>query len=109
MAEENNQAGAQQGQFTIQKIYCKDVSFETPNSPAIFGEAKWEPEVNVQLNSRAAKLENDMQEVVLTVTITAKVGDKVRVNALVTVGRDFGMGYSYDLILEEAKIEAAKD
>lgn len=77
MAEENNQAEAQQGQFTIQKIYCKDVSFETPNSPAIFGEAKWEPEVNVQLNSRAAKLENDMQEVVLTVTITAKAGDKV--------------------------------
>lgn len=74
MADEKSQA---QGQFTIQKIYVKDISFETPNSPAIFGETKWEPEVNVQLNSRASKMDNDMQEVVLSVTVTAKVGDKV--------------------------------
>ncbi len=72
MAEEQAQ-----GQFSIQKVYVKDVSFETPNSPAIFSESKWEPEVSVQLNSGAAQLENDMHEVVLSVTITAKVGDKV--------------------------------
>lgn len=47
-------------------------------------------------------------DITITSQQTAKVGDKVRVNALVTVGRDFGMGYSYDLILEEAKIEPAK-
>ena len=74
MAEAQEQA---QGQFSIQKIYIKDVSFETPNSPAIFANAKWEPEVNVQLNSRAGQMENDMHEVVLSVTITAKVEDKV--------------------------------
>lgn len=73
MAETQNQA---QGQFGIQKIYVKDISFETPNSPAIFAETKWEPEVNVQLNSRAAPMENDHHEVVLTVTVTAKLGDK---------------------------------
>ncbi|HHJ81154.1 MAG TPA: protein-export chaperone SecB [Candidatus Tenderia electrophaga] len=72
MAEEQAQ-----GQFSIQKIYVKDVSFETPNSPAIFSESKWEPEVSVQLNSGAAQLDNDMHEVVLSVTITAKVGDKI--------------------------------
>lgn len=73
MSEAQEQA---QGQFSIQKIYTKDVSFETPNSPAIFANTKWEPEVNVQLNSRSGKLENDMHEVVLSVTITAKVEDK---------------------------------
>jgi len=73
MAEAQEQA---QGQFSIQKVYVKDVSFETPNSPAIFSESKWEPEVSVQLNSGAVPLENDMHEVVLSVTITAKVGDK---------------------------------
>jgi preprotein translocase subunit SecB len=73
MAEAQNQAA---GQFAIQKIYVKDVSFETPNSPAIFTETKWEPEVNVQLNSRAAAMVDQMHEVVLSVTITAKLGDK---------------------------------
>ncbi len=74
MAEEaQNQA---QGQFSIQKIYTKDISFETPNSPAIFAQTKWEPEVNVQLNSRASTMENDMHEIVLTVTVTAKVADE---------------------------------
>lgn len=73
MAEAQNQAT---GQFAIQKIYVKDVSFETPNSPAIFTESKWEPEVNVQLNSRAAPMADQMHEVVLSVTITTKQGDK---------------------------------
>lgn len=74
MAEAQNQNENQvQGQFSIQKIYTKDLSFETPNSPAIFAQEKWEPEVNVQLNSRAGKMENNMHEVVLTVTVTAKI------------------------------------
>ena len=58
MAEETQTQPA--GQFAIQKIYVKDVSFETPNSPTIFTETKWEPEVNVQLNSRAAPMVDDM-------------------------------------------------
>jgi preprotein translocase subunit SecB len=74
MAEAQNQAA---GQFAIQKIYVKDVSFETPNSPAVFTETNWTPEVNVQLNSRAAPMADQMHEVVLSVTITAKLGDKI--------------------------------
>lgn len=73
MAETENQS---QGQFSIQKIYTKDISFETPNSPAIFAEVKWEPEVNVQLNTRAGKMENNMHEVVLSVTVTARIGEQ---------------------------------
>ena len=62
-------------QFALQRIYTKDISFETPNSPAIFTE-KWEPAINVDINSANTLLQEGVYEVVLTVTVTAKVGDK---------------------------------
>ena len=65
----------QEPQFGIQRIYVKDVSFETPNSPAVFG-AQWEPEINIDLNSQAARLNEQAFEVVLTLTVTCKAGDK---------------------------------
>jgi preprotein translocase subunit SecB len=60
-------------QFTIQKIYTKDMSFETPNSPKIFTE-KWEPTVEFNLGTHVETLENSLYEVALTVTITVKIG-----------------------------------
>ncbi len=74
---DNNTAAAPEGQqFILQRIYTKDVSFETPNSPAVFTE-QWEPEVNVELNSTGNKLTDDnIFEVVLSVTVTAKLGEK---------------------------------
>lgn len=66
---------ANQQQFSIQKIYLKDVSFESPNSPAVFT-GEWKPEVNVQLNTEIKGLDNDMHEVILSVTVTAKQQDK---------------------------------
>ena len=62
-------------EFGLQRIYTKDISFETPNSPAVFTE-KWEPDTNLNLNSNVSALSNDLYEVVLTITVTAKVGDK---------------------------------
>jgi preprotein translocase subunit SecB len=61
-------------QFAIQKIYTKDVSFETPNSPKIFIE-KWEPSVEFNLSTQVDNLENSLYEVALTVTITVKIGE----------------------------------
>ncbi len=69
------QGGQSQQQFALQKIYLKDISFETPNSPAIFTE-KWEPTVNVELQSAGKALDENVHDVVLTVTVTAKLGDK---------------------------------
>jgi preprotein translocase subunit SecB len=63
------------GQFSIQKIYAKDISFETPHSPDIFS-AEWAPTVNMQLSSESVKINTDLTEVVLTVTVTTKLGDK---------------------------------
>jgi preprotein translocase subunit SecB len=63
-------------QFALQKVYLKDISFETPSSPGIFTE-KWEPEVSIELQTSGATLNDGVREVVLTVTVTAKLGDKV--------------------------------
>lgn len=60
-------------QFAIQKIYTKDLSFETPNSPSIFMD-KWEPQVEFNLGTRVESLENFLYDIVLTVTITVKIG-----------------------------------
>jgi len=70
MAEENN---TEEKQFSIQKIYTKDMSFETPNSPKIFTE-KWEPAVEFNLGTNVLTLESSLFEVAITVTITVKSG-----------------------------------
>ncbi len=68
-------AEQEEKQFAIQKLYVKDVSFETPNSPEIFTE-KWEPQVEFNLSSNARELQENLHEVVLTVTVTVKLGEK---------------------------------
>jgi preprotein translocase subunit SecB len=72
MAEETTQP---EKQFILQKIYIKDVSFETPNSPDIFT-LKWEPKVEFNLSSNAQKLQENLFEVSLTATVTVKLGEK---------------------------------
>ena len=72
MAEEQQTVDKQ---FSIQKIYTKDMSFETPNSPKIFTE-KWEPAVDFNLGSHVEHIENTLYEVSLTVTITVKCNDQ---------------------------------
>ncbi|MDF2868391.1 MAG: secB [Gammaproteobacteria bacterium] len=72
---ENNQT-ENQPQFVIQRIYVKDLSFETPNAPAIF-KAEWQPEMSIDLNTQANPIDNDIYEVELRLTVTAKLQDKV--------------------------------
>jgi preprotein translocase subunit SecB len=63
-------------QFAVQKIYLKDVSFESPNAPQVFSDAEWKPEINVQINSSNVSLGGDMYEVVLNITVTAQGAGK---------------------------------
>lgn len=64
-------------EFSIQRIYVKDLSLETPNSPQIFLEP-WEPEMHMDLGTDASlKLDEGIREVVLTVTVTVKIKSKV--------------------------------
>ena len=73
MAEVANNE-AQAPQFNIQRIYTKDLSFETPNSPAVF-QKEWNPEVKLDLDTRSNKLSDDTYEVILSPTVTAKNGE----------------------------------
>lgn len=59
----------QQPQFSIQRIYVKDISFETPQGAAAF-QKQWKPKVSQDLNTKSKKISDDLYEVVLRVTIT---------------------------------------
>jgi preprotein translocase subunit SecB len=61
--------------FEMQRIYLRDVSFETPNSPQIFLE-DWKPQIDLQLGTETRGLDEGIFEVTLKVTVTNKVGEK---------------------------------
>jgi preprotein translocase subunit SecB len=75
MAEEQatgSQAQTPQ-QFALQRIYTKDISLESPAAPAVF-KKQWQPQVSVDLGTKSERIdEGGNYEVVLTITITAKV------------------------------------
>ena len=79
MSEEHNNAVAAETNngpaFTVEKIYVKDVSFESPNSPTIFNE-NVQPDLQLNLNQKVQRLSENAFEVVLGVTLTCKAGDK---------------------------------
>ena len=67
--------GAPERKFSLQKIYIKDLSFESPHTPRAFAEQP-EPKVDLNISSNATPLGNDHYEVVLSVTVTLRAGDK---------------------------------
>ncbi len=67
---------ANQPEFAIQRVYIKDLSFEAPQSPVVF-QHEWKPELNLQVQTLSAKLADDVHEVTLKLTVTAKTGDAV--------------------------------
>jgi len=72
MAENDQQAAEQaQQQFAIQRIYIKDSSFESPRAPMVFTQ-KWEPQVQMEINTKTNPVQDDIHEVVLSLTITVK-------------------------------------
>ncbi len=69
--QENNQPV-----FNMDKIYVKDLSLEIPHAPQIFLERE-NPQIEVQLHTSAAVVDEGVFEVTVTATVTAKVGEKV--------------------------------
>jgi preprotein translocase subunit SecB len=69
MAEE------QQPSFQIEKIYVKDVSLEIPGAPQVFLEAQG-PQLEIQVRNESAQFADGLFEVAVTVTVTAKAGDR---------------------------------
>lgn len=62
---------ATEQQFVIQKIYLKDVSFESPQTPEVFVADEWAPEINIQVANNARPLGEGVYETALTITATA--------------------------------------
>lgn len=61
--------------FSIEKIYVKDLSLEIPSAPQVFLERD-QPQIEVSLHNEATGLDEGVFEVALTVTVTAKAGEK---------------------------------
>ena len=75
MADEINNQEVQP-EFHIQRVYIKDVSFEAPNTPAIF-QKEWQPEVKLDMDTKTVALAEGIYEVCLTLTVTCSLGDEV--------------------------------
>ena len=86
-ADDNALQGAS---FSVEKIYTRDVSFESPNAPAVFNE-QTQPELSMNLNQRVQQLGDNAFEVVLGVTLTCKVGEKTAYLAEVQQAGVFGL------------------
>ena len=69
-AQTNNQPA-----YSIEKIYVKDLSLEVPNAPQIFLERE-APTVDVQLHHESKSVDEGIYQTELTLTVTAKVGEK---------------------------------
>lgn len=74
MAEQDE--AAVEKQLSIIKIYIKDFSFESPQSPGVFRADKWAPKTNLNLRSTHTPVEDNFHEVVLTISVEAKDDDK---------------------------------
>lgn len=80
MAEDTNTQAAQGDaptgpQFSLQKIYLKDLSFESPMGVEGF-QLNWNPKINQDLNTSVNKVGDDSFEVVFKITVNATIDDK---------------------------------
>ncbi len=67
---------APENQFSIQKLYIKDVSFESPDTPAVFTFSSWEPQIELNLNNASKQVSEGVYEVVMSITATVKNNGK---------------------------------
>jgi preprotein translocase subunit SecB len=87
----NGNGSAETGpQLTVQKVYIKDASFEAPGAPHIFQE-QGQSRVELNLGQKAQQLAPNVYEIVLTVTVTCKIGEKTAYLAEVQQAGIFGL------------------
>jgi preprotein translocase subunit SecB len=60
-------------EFSLQSVYLKDCSFEAPKGPRI--EGAWNPQIGLDLNTASEAISPELREVVLTISVTAKIGE----------------------------------
>jgi preprotein translocase subunit SecB len=62
-------------QITLQTVYLKDCSYESPNGPRLPNNQAWEPKFQMNMNTTAEEVAPDVREVLLTITLEAKQGE----------------------------------
>jgi preprotein translocase subunit SecB len=62
-------------QVTLQSVYLKDCSYESPNGPRLPNNQAWDPKFQLNMNTSTEELGPDVREVLLTVTVEAKQND----------------------------------
>ena len=61
--------------MSLQSVYLKDCSYESPNGPRLPNNQAWEPKFQLNMNTSAEELAPDVREVLLTITLEAKQGE----------------------------------
>jgi preprotein translocase subunit SecB len=62
-------------QVSLQSVYLKDCSYESPNGPRLPTNQAWDPKFQLNMNTSTEELSPDAREVLLTITVEAKQGD----------------------------------
>ena len=62
-------------QVSLQSVYLKDCSYESPNGPRLPNNQAWEPKFQLNMNTLGDELAPDVREVLLTITLESKQGD----------------------------------
>ena len=75
MSQSDQDAGTTQPTFQVEKLYVKDLSLEVPNAPQVYMQAE-SPQLEIQVRHEAAPFAEGLYDVVVTVTVTARAGDR---------------------------------
>ena len=75
LVSDNAQQSANGVQVTLQTVYLKDCSYESPNGPRLPNNQNWEPKFQLNMNTSGDEIGPDVREVLLTITLEAKQGD----------------------------------
>ena len=75
LVPDNTQQTVNGVQVTLQTVYLKDCSYESPNGPRLPNNQNWEPKFQLNMNTSGDEIGPDVREVLLTITLEAKQGD----------------------------------
>lgn len=75
MSENQPSAAAQEPQFGVQRIYVKDISFEVPLGAKVFTR-EGQPQLNIDMSTKADHIDGDIYEIVLSITVSAKFAEE---------------------------------
>jgi preprotein translocase subunit SecB len=62
-------------QVSLQSVYLKDCSYESPNGPRLPNNQAWEPKFQLNMNTSTEELSPEVREILLTITVEAKQGE----------------------------------